>query len=244
MNRFQAFPRHFLLALQGATRLPVAGQLARLPATGMDTPDGGAAHLPGVGLLVGAVAGVVFAAVSLPMPDSAAGALAAAFLSTIATVLLTGAVHEEGLARSVRHLGSHADVATRGTLALVLAIGTKVALLAVLASQSAAGVLAALLAGHAVSRFWPLVLRAAEAPAQRRGLVVGALWCLPALVLMALAAGPAFLLVPLVASALAFVVLVRRYRKRLRETGGDEPAAIQQVCELAFYLGAAFALRG
>jgi adenosylcobinamide-GDP ribazoletransferase len=236
MPSLQAFLRGYLLALQGATRLPLAATLARWPAASGDAPS--APHLPGVGLLVGVVACVVLAVASLPLPDTDGSALVAALLSTIATVLLTGALHEEALARSVQQDGTGA----RGTLALLLVVGTKVALLAVLASQSAAGVLAALLAGHAVSRLWPLVLGAAQRPAERGGLAIGALWCLPALLLMLTAGGPAFVLAALAASGLAFVVLARR--QRLQALGAGSLGAIQQVCEAAFYLGAAFGLRG
>ncbi|HEY8356041.1 MAG TPA: adenosylcobinamide-GDP ribazoletransferase [Ramlibacter sp.] len=194
-------------------------------------------HLPGAGLLVGAAACVVFAVVSLPLPDATASAFTAALLSTIATLLLTGAANEEALARTVDRLGPQEGIATQALLAVGLAVATKVALLAVLASQSAGGVLAALLAAHAVSRFWTLCIDGA--PPDRRGLAVASAWCLPALGLMLLAGGPAFVLVAVAASALAWWLL-RRHGPDHADTAG----ATQQVCEVAFYLGAAFGLRG
>jgi hypothetical protein len=96
--------------------------------------------------------------------------LAAAVASTICTVWLTGAFHEDGLADLVDGLGGSADrdraleimkdsrIGAFGAIALVLALLLKVALLATLASVSPTAVLAALLAAHVVSRFWPLVL--------------------------------------------------------------------------------------
>ncbi|QJW85492.1 hypothetical protein HK414_25930 [Ramlibacter terrae] len=119
-----------------------------------------------------------------------------------------------------------------------LAVATKVALLAVLAGQSAAGVLSALLAAHAVSRFWALGM---EEGTHRNGLVVGGLWCLPALLLMVLAGGMAFMLAAVVASGIAFAVLRRRQRAWPDEADGVHAA--QQACEVAFYPGAACALR-
>lgn len=247
------FVRHFLVALQGATRVPVAGAVARAGA-GPELAPASAPHLPGVGLLVGAIAAVVFATVALLLPGSSASPLAAALLATIATVLLTGASHEEGLARAMDRLGTHGQFGTRGTLALVLVLATKVSLLAVLAGESASGVLAALVAGHAVSRFWPLGLGYAlpfatsspnpgEAPVDRGGLVVAALWCLPALALLAAAGGAASVILALAASGLALYALLRRYRKGLQGLKADSLGAAQQVCEAAFYLGAAFGLR-
>jgi adenosylcobinamide-GDP ribazoletransferase len=254
-QRLLRFLHHYLVALFGSTRIPVASSLARFAALDGEPAAASAPHLPGVGLLVGAAACVVLAIASLPLPETAASALVAALLSTIATVLLTGAVHEEGLTRSVQRMGPQDGLGTRGTLALVLVLGTKVALLAVLASQSAAGVLAALLGGHAVSRCWPLALGYAlpfalrnasvvEAPTDRGGLIVGGLWCLPALALMLAAGGAAFVLLALAASGLALFVLVRRYRQRLQAVTAESLGAAQQVCEVAFYLGAAFGLRG
>lgn len=249
VERLKRFVRHYLVALQGATRLPVAGAVARAGA-GPELAAGSAPHLPGVGLLVGAAACVCFALVALLLPYSPATPLAAALLSVVATVLLTGAAHEQGLARALGQRGAAGDL---GTLALVLVVSIKVALLAVLASQSEAGVLAALLAGHVVSRFWPLglgyalpfagsSLDPAEVPVDRDGLLVAALWCMPAVLLMLFVGGAVFVLLALVASGLALYALLRHYRQGLRSLTPDSLGAAQQVCEAAFYLGAAIGL--
>ncbi|MGV3571847.1 MAG: adenosylcobinamide-GDP ribazoletransferase [Ramlibacter sp.] len=236
-ERLQRFLRRWLQALRGATRLPLPPSLAPW-ATAEEPAAAVAPHLPGVGLLVGAAACVVFALVSLPLPDTTASALVAALLATVATMLLTGAADEQGLARWIDGWGTQQGLATAAMLAVGLAVATKVALLAVMAGQSAGGVLATLLAGHVVSRFWPL---AGEERVDREALLVGGLWCLPALLLMWLAGGAGCVLAALVASGLACLVL-RRHRHPW-PADADDPAATQQVCEVAFYLGAAFALR-
>lgn len=260
--------REYLLALQYFSRIPLSGPLAAWAAPGLLSARACAAHFPGVGMLIGMAACVAFAVVSLLLPDVGAATLAAAIGCTIATVLLTGAVHEAGLARLADGLGGRGGDAralvaanerdTRtatpsGTLALVLLIGMKVALLAVIATRSPAGVLAALVAAHAVSRFWPLVIvgslhhvgdpQAADAKpfvdhVDRRLVRIGALWCLPALALMFVAGRWAFVLLPLALSAAAFWAMRRLLLQRLQGFTVGALGATQQVCEVAFYLGA------
>jgi adenosylcobinamide-GDP ribazoletransferase len=89
--------------------------------------------------------------------------------------------------------------------------------------------MAALLAGHTVSRFWPLLLSGT------RALAIAALWCVVPLLLMVLADGLPMMLLALAASAAAFALLRGRARH-----APDGAHAMQQVCEVAFYLGAAF----
>lgn len=252
VEKLKQFVRHYLVALQVATRLPVAGAVARAGA-GPELAAASAPHLPGVGMLVGAAACVAFALAALLLPAADHSLLAAALLCTLATALLTGAAHEEGLAHALERRGAVGSSSGRGTLALLLVVGTKVALLAVLAGESEAGVLAALLAGHTVSRFWPLGLGyvlpfssssadPAEAPVDRGGLLVAALWCLPPLALMLFVGGAAFVLLALLASGLALLALLRHYRKGMQALSAHSLGAVQQVCEASFYLGAAFGL--
>ena len=259
------FLRHYVAALRHFTRLPIG------PA-GLEGPDGippaaSAAHFPGVGLLAGMAACVVFALVSLGLPDVAASPLAAAVACTVATALLTGGRQEDRLAHAAEGLAAGRDPArvlaimgephlgSHGALALLLVLAGKLALLAALADTSGAGVLTALLAGHVVSRFWPLllayVLPAMDEPGgadplapapQPRGLQVAALWCVLPLLLMALADGIGFALVSLAFSALAWWGLRQWFARRLQGRSADCLGATQQVCEVAFYLGAAFSI--
>ena len=182
MNFITHFVREYLLAVQFFTRIPITGRLADWVGYSPEQFRASAAHFPGVGLLVGAVAAGVFASAQALLPDTAFTPLLAAVLSTVATVLLTGAFHEDGLADVADGLGgSHereraldimkdSRVGAFGALALVLALLCKVALLALLGSVQvlaldgdeaawpALYVYVALVLGHVVSRGLPLLL--------------------------------------------------------------------------------------
>jgi adenosylcobinamide-GDP ribazoletransferase len=56
------------------------------------------------------------------------------------------------------------------------------------------------------------------------------------------AQGATFLIASLAASSLAFLWMKRLFARRLQGFTGDCLGATQQVCEIAFYLGAAVAL--
>jgi adenosylcobinamide-GDP ribazoletransferase len=190
---------------------------------------------------------VGFAVLSLGLPEGPVTPLAAAIGSTNATVALTGALHEKGLAA----FGGESP-------ALTLALLAKVALLGVLAYRSPGALATALIAAHTVSRFWPLVMvqtlqvAGSEAPTtaarplaariERRALGVAAAWCLVPLALMVLAHGVMFTLLALAASALALWAMRYLAQRRLQGYSADALGAAQQVCEIAFYLGAAFGL--
>ena len=178
------FLRHFLLAVQFFTRIPVTGALAAWVGYSPAMLRASAAHFPGIGWLVGAVAAGVYALLTALLPPGLFTPLVAAALSTVATVLLTGAFHEDGLADVSDGLGgsSHTPraleimkdsrVGAFGALALVLALACKLALLALLGSLETLIpdsdpalyaldpwlVPAALLAAHVVSRGLPLLL--------------------------------------------------------------------------------------
>ena len=98
----------------------------------------------------------------------------AAVLSTLATVLVTGGFHEDGLADVADGLGGSLQrerslvimkdsrVGAFGVLALVLGLALKFALLALLAGQGGQGawmgVVTAIVTAHVLSRFAPLWL--------------------------------------------------------------------------------------
>lgn len=250
------FLRRYLAALHSFTRIPLRGGLTAWTDLEPDTLRGAARHFPGVGLLVGMVACVVFAVVSIPLPEGPLSPFVAAAVATFATVLLTGARHESALGRFAAALETGAPPGTFAPLALVLVLALKLGLLAVLGHQSAPGVLAALLAGHAVSRFWPLLLATVlppvgagsagplAGPVERRALLVAGLWCVPPLALMVLAEGVAFVLLAVIASGLAMIALGRHAARRLQGRTADSLGATQQAAEAAFYLGAAFGVIG
>jgi len=176
------FIRHYLLAVQFFTRIPITGRLAEWVGYSPDMLRASAAHFPGIGVVVGGVAAAVFALLQLLLPDTTFTPLVAAAFSTVATVWITGGFHEDGLADVADGLGGSYDreraleimkdsrVGAFGAMALVLALLCKVALLALLGSVeliaaageaapfSAAYVCVALWTGHIVSRGLPLVM--------------------------------------------------------------------------------------
>jgi adenosylcobinamide-GDP ribazoletransferase len=168
------FIRHYLLAIQFFTRLPVTGSVAACVGFSPAMLRASAAHFPGVGWLVGAlVAGFTWGLLRL-LPASPFAPLVAAVLGTGLGVLITGAFHEDGLADVADGLGGTQNreraleimkdsrVGAFGAIATVLVLLAKVALLALLGSlpsvDSYLVLCVALFAAHVVSRTWPLLI--------------------------------------------------------------------------------------
>ena len=269
MNFAMQAVRHYLLAVQFFTRIPVTGRLAEWVGYSPALLRASSAHFPGVGWLVAAVAAGVYAALQLALGPQPLAPLVAAIFCTIATVLLTGGFHEDGLADVADGLGgSHereraldimkdSRIGAYGAMALVLALLAKVSLLALLGTHGLGVVLAALLGAHVLSRFWPLLLvrwlehvgdtaRSKSKPLadQISGAALGAagLWCFLPLALVWQAQSALFLIAAAVCSALAAAHMARRFARRLQGFTGDCLGAVQQVSEIFFYLGAALAL--
>lgn len=231
------FARRFALALQSSTRMRAG--TAQPESEEPPADPASTAHVPGVGWLVGIAACLVFALVSLLLRNNAWDPFVAAVACTTATLVLTGALHESAVFRFAGRVGNAAD--GHGVMALVLLFAAKLSLLAALAGASESAVIAALFAAHVVSRFGLVVSEwAGSAGADTRNLRVGALWCVVPLALMVPAGGTAFLVVPLLMSALAGFGVLRFCRHR-PEAAPDRPGVVQQACEVAFYLGAALA---
>ncbi|MBT0569229.1 adenosylcobinamide-GDP ribazoletransferase [Curvibacter sp. CHRR-16] len=204
--------RHYLLALQFFTRIPITGRLAEWVGFSPAMMRAAAGHLPGVGLLVGGLAaGVAWGALQALPPVQGLTPLVAAALATLATVWVTGAFHEDGLADTADGLGGSAErsraleimkdsrIGSYGAVALVLALLTKVLLLGLLGAVHPGLLPVALLLGHVLSRFWPLLTMATlahvNAPGHSKskliaeqlgwgGLLCGVLWCVIAVVLL------------------------------------------------------------
>lgn len=240
LNRFS---RQFALALHRFTRVRVRGAgVSGAPELAVE-PVGGA--LPGVGWLVGIAACLSFAIVSVALRGNAWNPAVAAVASTAVTILLTGALHELAFARTVDRIASPASSPHASVLAMGLLLAAKFVLLAALATASAAALMATLFAAHVVSRYAPLLaadwLRAStrvDRPTLRRS----ALWCVIPLALMVPVGGIASLLLALIVSALGCAALLRLGGDTLREFDDDGLGAVQQVCEIAFYFGAALAV--
>jgi adenosylcobinamide-GDP ribazoletransferase len=202
------------------------------------------------------------------LPPAPFAPLVAAVLSTIATILFTGALHEDGLADVADGLGGSPDrqraleimkdsrIGAYGALAIVLALAAKVSLLALVASLDLRALCAGLVLAHVVSRAWPLLLvrwlpHVGDAAGSKskpladaisgRSLAAAFLWAAGACAAVAWLQGMAFLAGPLLASALAFAWMARLFARRLQGFTGDCLGATQQACEIACYLGLALA---
>ncbi|MGJ7486638.1 adenosylcobinamide-GDP ribazoletransferase [Variovorax sp. LT2P21] len=252
--------RHFLLALQFFTRIPVTGRLAQWVGYSPAMLRASAAHFPAVGWVVGAIGALALAGALALWPP-----LVAAVLCTVVTVLVTGAFHEDGLADVADGLGGASTreraleimkdsrIGAFGAIAVVLALGLKFALLAALAGQGAFVACAALLAAHVLSRLAPLaVMRASPYVGGEGGkskpmadavsgasVAVAVGWSLPAAALLVVAGGTVNGVAAVVAGALVALFMVRLLRRRLGGFTGDGLGATQQLSELAIYLALA-----
>jgi adenosylcobinamide-GDP ribazoletransferase len=247
--------RLYLVALQFLTRVPVPASLGFEPAWLHQS----ARHFPGVGLLVGA-----FSAAVLWGGAHLFSALIAVLLAMAATVWLTGAFHEDGLADTADALGGHVSkeralaimkdsrIGTYGAVALLGVLALKAAALHSVAARDIVMALLALPLLHAWSRAVPVLLLrwltyagdAEHAKAKPMAQQVGAaelwgalMWCALSAVL-AWAAGLAVsALLWLALSGLAAALWMGRcLQRRLGGYTGDGLGASQQLSELAMWL--------
>ena len=265
-----SFIRHFLIAVQFFTRIPVTGRLAHWVGFSPAMLRASAAHFPGVGWVVGGFCALVFWGLMQTLVAQPAAPWVAAVLSTAFSVWLTGAFHEDGLADTADGLGGAVSreraleimkdsrIGSYGAIALVLALLTKVLLLGLLVQAAGAQQAAwALFAAHVTSRLMPLfVIRTlphvgdtstskckplAESIGTT-GLLTGLLWWAAAMALAGRAA-PGLPWLPAVLGALtALAWMWRLLQRRLQGFTGDGLGATQQLSELLFYLGMALAL--
>lgn len=235
-----------------------AAFLTRLPLT--PPPEQATAPLaesswafPLVGLVIGLLSGLAYAlAAWLHLPP-----LAAALIALGLGVWLTGGLHEDGLADTADAIGGgerearlaimrDSRIGSFGVLALIFSVGLRAACLAGIGI--AGGVIAALIAAHAVGRgFLPLMLRALE-PARSDGLgaeagkpartVAWAAFGLAALIaLFALDFLPG--LSALIAAAAAMSARAVLAQRQLGGYTGDVLGAVEQVGETVVLLVAA-----
>jgi adenosylcobinamide-GDP ribazoletransferase len=263
------FFRHYLLALQFFTRVPVTGRLADWVGYSPAMLRASAAHFPGVGWLVGAVVAVVFFALQWWLPPVSARPWVAAIGATIAGVLLTGAFHEDGLADLCDGLGGSADraralaimkdsrIGSYGAMALVLALMAKVGLLALLAQADALRAVFVLFAAQVVSRATPLLIifslpHVGDADGSKSkpladglspgALFAGGLWTALALLLVVWLYPSAPWWGALLGAALATLWMRRWLQRRLQGFTGDGLGATQQLSEVLFYSGFALSM--
>ena len=238
--------RSLLTAVQYFTRVPVpvwVGHSAQQLAFATR-------YFPLVGVAVGTVG-----AATLWVGLLVLNPLIAALLSTIVTICLTGAFHEDGLADTFDSLGASSReraleimkdsrIGTFGVLALLLVVGLKVAALSALPTRNA---MTALIAGHGLSRACAVLLawrlpyvrlddsaRAKPVVERLRGvdvLIACSCGVLPLLLPERRAAALGFC-----GAVLALLAMRRFVTRRFAGYTGDTLGATQQLCEVAFYL--------
>lgn len=202
---------------------------------------------PAVGALVGAVLGGTRLAAELALPAGAATVLGLA-----AAIVLTGGLHEDGLADTADGLGAHVPrerrleimrdprVGTFGLLAVVLVVLLAFSLLA---SLTAEGCLRAAVAGHVLAR-WAMLLHAASAPPARPDGAGALLRVTPATLSVATVAAGALVVATVgpaagaVAAATAIAVAAAASLATRRVIGGatgDTYGAVGKVTEVAAF---------
>lgn len=256
--------RHFLLAIQFFSRIPVTGRLAAWVGWSPALQRASAAHLPGVGWLVGLVAATVVLVCNYLLPTHPMMPWLAAVLSTAATLCLTGGFHEDGLADVADGLGGHlpaeralavmkdSRLGAYGAMALCMGLLSKVVLLALLVSIDVAAAALLVFAIHVLSRGAPLVvmrmlphvslpatsktLHIAGSPLNWGGVLTGSLWCIPVLVAVYVYLDWPTVLALLLTAAVVTSYMGWRFLQRLGGMTGDCLGATQQLCELTMYL--------
>jgi len=246
---FDDVRRDFKVALIFLTRLPVRGE-----PPGRDGLAASAPLLPVVGALIGAIAG----GARVLAYEAGLTSFLAATLALAALALVTGALHEDGLADTADGLGGgrtaeraleimrDSRLGTFGALALIVVVLARVGALATLATPAA--VATALVAAAAVSRalmplamtLWPHARRdgqGAMAGRPHRAQAGGAL--LIGLLLSGLVLPPLDALAACALAGALALALGHLASRRLGGITGDVLGAVQQLGETAFLLALA-----
>jgi adenosylcobinamide-GDP ribazoletransferase len=245
-SRVVAELRLLLMAVQYFTRLPAPAWVGHA----QDQLNGAARYFPLVGVLVGLIGALALWASSLVLPSPLP-----AILSTAVTILLTGALHEDGLADTFDGLGGGATreraleimkdsrLGTFGAAALVLTLLAKIAALNALPIEFAVMVL---IAGHALSRACAITLlfagRYAGNTEQSRARPVaqpmsGGAFSVAAVVgVLPLIWCGRHALAGIISALALLYALSRWFTNRLGGFTGDTLGAAQQLTEVAFYL--------
>lgn len=240
----------FLLALQFLTRLPIT-VVDYSPARMAASPR----WYPGVGVVLGAAEGLVFALAAMLWPPLVAALIAVAF-----AVVVTGAMHEDGFADACDGLGGgrskeraleimrDSRIGSFGAAGLILILGARIAALAALPVHAAPWVL---LAGEAASRGAMLWVMQADPYVRGQGTgsavaqPIDALGRQVAWITVGLAWIPLFFALSLPAVLLAaggvvlgLVGMRQWFRRLLGGYTGDCLGAVQQAALVGALLGA------
>ncbi len=242
----------FLLSLQFFTRIPVPRDLDFSP----ENLNRASRYFSLVGILVGSVSALVFWAASLIFPHGIA-----VLVSMIASILLTGAFHEDGLADTCDGFGGgrtreqvldimkDSRLGTFGAACLIVALILKFLALAGIEMELVPLVL---IAGHSLSRFMATLVISINRYVYREDStkakpLAGTITAVNSILsgffgVVPLALLPNYYFLSLIPLLLIVVAMNRMFTRRIGGFTGDCLGAVQQVCEIAFYLFGALLL--
>ncbi len=228
------------------------GFFTRLP---FKSPSGRTAEAARAFPIAGAIIGLIGSLIYLLAMQIGLSGLLAALLAVAATVIVGGALHEDGLADFADMLGVRGDrerklsvmrdsrIGSYGVLALGFATAIKVGALVALGEPGL--VAGALITAHAMGRATlPIIMRSLplaradglaveagkpSAAATYQGLGV-------ALLISAFACGPGPALVSLVVAIVAAFLVSEIARRQIRGYSGDVLGAAQEVAQLAIVI--------
>lgn len=224
------------------TRLPVAR-----PALTVETMSRATPWFPLIGLAVGATMGGIRA-----LAGTALDPASATVLALLGAVLLTGGLHEDGLADCADAVGAHASrerrgeilhdprVGTFGALALIFAITFGVVSLAPLDTSH---FLRAAVAAHLIGRLSTVVIARLARPGSRTGSAgllqpgraASAVSVTCALAVLVAIAGPSAACVSLAASASVSAIAAVTILRAIGSLNGDALGAVTTLATLATY---------
>ncbi len=243
----------FALAVHFLTRIPTPFDIGYSSERLRDANR----YYPLVGGVIGTVAALAFFLTDLALPT-----LIAVLIATVATALLTGAFHEDGLADTFDGISGGYDrarsleimhdsrIGTFGALALILVISLKVASLTAIADT--ATVVVALIAAHILSRTSTVVVKATSTYARENGIAgpqdlplrpinatVAIITGLIALAAIAVILDPAAALLTIAGATIGHILIRVYFQPRLKGHTGDTLGATQQITELSIYIALA-----
>jgi adenosylcobinamide-GDP ribazoletransferase len=210
-----------------------------------------ARYLPLIGIIIGAIGALVYEVAIFLFPQAIA-----LLLSMIATILVTGAIHEDGLAdvcdgfgggwtkEDILRIMKDSRLGLYGIIGIVSILSLKFASLNYLQQASIPIVL---ITGHALSRFTAVTLlytheyvrsdatskvKAAAVHFQKSSFFVAAIFGLAPLLFFSTLS----VFIVLIPVAIARWYLGSMFKKKIGGQTGDCAGATQQICEVVFYL--------
>lgn len=236
--------RYFLTAIMFFTRIPIHFNHFDEADLNKSTR-----FFPLVGILVGAVGALVFWLSDILLPLEVA-----VLLSMAATVLLTGAFHEDGLADTVDALGGGVSreqvltimidsrIGSYGAIGLVMVLLTKYQSLSY---QVAGFIPASIIAGHALSRLCAVLVMFTQSYVKAEGkskplatqLSLAELITATFFGLLPMAFLELKYLAALFPVAIVWLWFSAKIKARIGGYTGDCLGAVQQLTEVAFYIG-------